>query len=105
MAACLPFSRAHLEVVFPVGGDINDVDVLTLAEFFVTLLAVIDLGRGHPGLAQNVLASLGTLLLVVAKGHNLHTGNIAPTLNGTGATHTQTDEADTYDLELRRDEV
>lgn len=49
-------------MMVPVGGDIHHVDVLALAQRLVAILARINVGGGHAGLAKIFLAVLGTLL-------------------------------------------
>ena len=105
MFAILHGTLGHREVMLPIGCDIDDVDIFTLAKFFISLFARINDGRGHPGLAKDVLAVLSTCLFIVTKSDDLHTWNMTPTLYCTGATHTQTDKAHTNHTELRSHEI
>ena len=97
------FQRAlgHGEVVIPVGGDIDDVNVLALAEFLITLLTAVDGGRGQTCIAEVLLATLSACLHIVAEGNNLHTGDISPTLHSTGTAHAKSHKAHADGSQLR----
>jgi hypothetical protein len=79
-------------VVVPVGSNVNEVDVGTLAKSLVTIGTVVDVGRHQALLAQELVALLGALILIVAKSNNLNTGDTAETDNCTVTTHTKTNE-------------
>ena len=101
MLAVLKGTLGHGEVVVPVGGDIDEVDVRALAEFLIAFLARIDGSRGKAGFAEVGLTVLGTLCLIIAKGHNLHARDERETLYGTRASHAQTHEGHTYSFQFR----
>ena len=79
-------------MVVPVGCYVNEVDVGTLAEFLVTVLAKVDVCGGKAYLLHVALAGFGTTLLIVAESNNLHTGDVAEAVDGTGTAHTETYE-------------
>ena len=85
-------------MVLPVGGDIHEVDVRTLAQRLVALLAIIYGGRSQSVLAQALVLLLCTLLYEVAKSNNLNTRDKAEVLNSTRTTHAKTNETDAYGL-------
>ena len=93
------------EVVFPVGGDVDEVDVLAPAEFFISVLTGVDVGGRHACLAENVLAFLGSAAFVVAEGHHLDAGDVHPAFHRTGPAHAQSDEGHPHDFHLRGGEV
>ena len=87
-------------MVIPVGSNINEVNVCTLADFLITLGTRVDVCGLQTSLAQVVLALLSALCLIVAESYNLNTGDVAEAHNSTGATHTQTYESHAYGLQL-----
>ena len=103
--AVLQRALSHGEVVVPVGGDIDEVDVGALAELLIALLAAIDGGRGKTCIAEILLAAFSTCLHIVAEGNNLHTGDIGPALHSTGTAHAETHEGHTHRLQLRSREL
>ena len=86
----------HGIVVVPVGGDVNQIDVVALADFFITFLTIINIRRFQTYLAQFGLASLCTLLLVIAESYDFHTGDVAETNDGPRTTHAETNECHTH---------
>ena len=88
----------HGEVVEPVGGNIHQIDVIALAKLLVALLAVVDVGCRQTGLAQNLVAGLSTIFLIVAEGHDLRTIDVGPPLNSSGPPHAQTHESHAHDF-------
>ena len=80
----------HNKVVEPVGGDIHQVDVLALAQFLVSVLTVIYIGRGHGCGAQNG----------VAEGHHLGAVDMGKAAHGVGTAHAQSYKSHTHHLEL-----
>ena len=94
----------HEEVVNPVGGDINHVDVVALAKFLVAVFARIDVGRRHRSLFQILLTAFGAFFHIVAESHDLNARNVRPTLHCARSAHTQTDECHAHHVHFRRDE-
>ncbi len=92
-------------MVQPVGSDIHEVYVLALAELLVAVLAIIDVGWWQAGFLQNLVAVLGTILLVVAEGHDLRALYISPALHGSWAAHAKTHESHAHHVHLRCCEV
>ena len=93
---------SHEEVVDPVGGDIDHVDVCALAEFLVAVFARIDFGRWHRSLLQVFLAGFGSLGFVVAESLDFDARDVGPALHGTRSAHTQSDEGHAHHVHLRR---
>ena len=91
----------YQEMVNPVGGDVDHVDICALAELLVAVLTVIDVGGRHRSLLQIAVATLGALLHMVAESLDLNTGNVSPALHGTRSAHTQTDECHAHHVHLR----
>ena len=87
-------------MVVPVGGYINQVDVGTLAELFIALLAGVDVGGSEALFLQILLAAFSTGGHVVAEGNNFHTGDVAEAVNCTGTAHTEADEGHADGLDL-----
>ena len=57
-------------MVLPVGSNVNEVDVRTLAKLLITFLAIVDGSRSEAILAQTLVLLSGTLFLKVAEGYN-----------------------------------
>ena len=100
MLATFQCCFSYEEMVNPVGGDIYHVDVLTFTQFQVSVFARVDVCGGHTCIAKILLASLCTLLLIVAECHDLNTRNVSPTFYGTWSTHTQTHESHANNVEF-----
>ena len=90
--AVLEGALSNGEMVVPVGCYVNEVDVGTLAEFLIAVLAKVDVCGGKAYLLHVALAGFGTTLLIVAESNNLHTGDVAEAVDGTGTAHTETYE-------------
>ena len=93
MLAVFKSALGYGEVVVPVGGYVNEVNVRTLADFFITFLAGIDGSGCQTGFLQISLTGFCTGFFIVAKGYNLYAGDMAETVDGTRATHAQTNES------------
>ena len=89
----------YREVVVPVSSNVNEVDVITLAEFFITLFARINSCRSQTYLAEEILWLFCTFCFIVTKSHNFYTRDVAETHHCPRATHTQTHESNTYCLD------
>ena len=90
----------HGEMVVPVGGHVNEVDVVALAELFVSLGAGVDVGGRKACLAQELLAGFGAGFLIVAEGYNLHAGDVGEALHGAGATHAKAHKGHAHGFEF-----
>jgi len=88
-------------MVVPVGGHVNEVDVVALAEFFVSFFAGVNIGGRKAGLAQELLASFGAGFLIVAESYDLYAGDVGETLDGSGAAHAEAYKANAHNVELR----
>ena len=89
------------EVMQPVCSNINQIYIITFAEFLVSFVTGIDGGFGHGCLLQELLTFICTGLFIITKSHYLRTRNISETLHCSGATHTQTNKTHTDCLQLR----
>ncbi|CDD19977.1 uncharacterized protein BN769_02292 [Prevotella sp. CAG:732] len=98
--AILQGTLCHDGMVLPVGGDIHEVDVRTLAQRLVALLAIIYGGRSQSVLAQALVLLHCTLLLIVAESHHLYARDETEVLHGTRSTHSETHESDAHHLLL-----
>jgi hypothetical protein len=87
-------------VVVPVGSYVNEINVVTLAEFLVTLLTRIDVCRLKTSLTEIILTLFCALCLIVAKSNNFYTRDVAETHYRPRTTHTQTNEGHTHGLQL-----
>ena len=87
----------HQVVMKPVGGDIHQVDVGATAQVLIAILTIIDVCRGHGGFAQDVLAGLGTVTLVVTQRFHLNAGDMGPALHSIRAAHAQPHEGYPHD--------
>ncbi len=90
----------HNKVVEPVGGDIHQVDVLALAQLLVSVLTVIYICRGHGCGAQNGVAGVSALALMVAEGHHLGAVDMGKAAHGVGTAHAQSYKSHAHHLEL-----
>ena len=91
----------HQEVVYPVGGDVDHVDVGALAEFLIAILAIVDVSWRHGSLLQVAVATLGAFLHMVAERLDFDAGNVGPALHGARSAHAQTDECHAHHVHLR----
>ena len=98
--AILESTLGNREMVVPIGSNVNKVNVGTLAEFLITLLAAVDECRGQTCLAQIFLAGFGTTSLIVAQSNNLSARNVSETSYGTRTAHTKTYECYTNNIHL-----
>ena len=99
--AVLQSTLGNGEVMQPVGSDVNQVNVIALAELFIALGARIDGSFRQGSFLEQLLAALGTFLLIVAKSYNLSTGDISEALYSTRTTHAQAHKAHTHNVHLR----
>ena len=100
MLAVLHRQLSHWEMVIPVGSDVNQVDVLALAQLLVALGSTVDIGRLQSLLAEILLRFLSSSLLIITKGNDFYTRNVAETHHRPWTTHSQTHKAHTYCLQL-----
>ena len=93
------------DVVYPVGADIYQVDVIPFAQLLVNL--------GVPGITrrlrelpvgQRLLGCFNILRQDIAKGDDLHSWNIRVSFHGRGAPHTEPYESDPYGVDGRHGE-
>jgi hypothetical protein len=87
-------------VVVPVGSNVYEVDVVTLAKFLITLLTIVDVSGHETSVAEVLLASLCTTFFVVTKSNNLYTRDVSETHNSPRTAHTETYETYAYGFEL-----
>ena len=87
---------SHGEVVVPVGGHIHQVDVRTLAQFLISLLSAVDVGRWKSGITQIFLTCLCPCLYIVTQGHNLYSGDMTEASHGSWSTHAKSHESYPY---------
>ena len=92
-------------MMLPVGSDVNEVDIRTLAKLLISLLAIVNGSRSQSVLAQTLVLLLCTLLNEVAKSNNLNTRDKAEVLNSTRTTHAKTYETNAYGLHLRQSQT
>ena len=89
--------NSHLDVRLPVGADINEVDIVALAKFFICCRTNIFSGsRQSFGFQNATLNLLHILRKEVAQSHNLNAVDISHTVNGVRTTHSKADKADAY---------
>ena len=100
MLAVLHRHLSHREMVIPVGSDVNQVDVLALAQLLVTLGSAVDVGRLQSLLAEILLRFLSSSLLIITKCNDFYTWNVAETHHRPWSTHSQPHKAHTYCLQL-----
>ena len=87
-------------VVAPVRADIDEVEVLLLAERLVGIFrAGVFLGGGHAALGEDGLAFSHTLGDDVAEGGDDGAGNVGQAFHGVSAAHAEADDADADGLE------
>ena len=91
--ALLHGEDCHLYVVLPGGHDVDEVDVVSLAELLPAFLTAVLLGMGTAGLFQDLLSGGGSLGIEVAEGLDLRALDVGETLHCAGASHAQADEA------------
>ena len=84
----------HRNMLEPRRGDVDQVDVLTLAELLPALLAAVGLGTRQAALLEDLLRSLDPLGIEVAQRLDLHAVEVRETADGTRTAHTQPDETD-----------
>ena len=95
MFALLHGVDGHRDVHLPVGADVDEVDVVALAEFHPSFTSGIGNGAGQAFLFKDVgLDFLDTVGLNVAQGDNSHAIDVGHTVDGIGTAHTEADEAD-----------
>ena len=88
----------HRSVTSPVGSDVDEVDVGAVAELLPCLFAPrVSRCLGETSLLEDSLALLYALWMEVADSLNLYTIEVSKAFDGTWTTHTQSDEAHTYD--------
>ena len=105
MLAVLQRTLGHGEMVVPVGGNINQVDISPLTQRLVSRGAAVYLGRRQPCIAKILLAPLGTALLIITERHNLHTGNVREAAHSTRTAHAQSHKTDSHGGKPRRGEA
>ena len=96
------FHRAEGDghVVAPVGADIDEVEVLLLAEVLPGVFgARVSLRGGQAALGQGFLALGHTLGDDVAEGGDGDPGNVGQAFHGVAAAHAETDDADADGLQ------
>ena len=93
------------EVVVPVGSHVNEVDVGALAKFFVAVFAEIDVSGRQVCFFKITLAGFCATFFIVAKGNDLHAGNVAETVHGTGTAHAEAYESHAHRLDFRSGEA
>ena len=87
-------------VMAPVGADIDEVEVLLLAERLVGVFrAGVFLGGGHASLGEDGLAFGHALGDDVAEGGDDGAGNVGQAFHGVPAAHAEADDADADGLE------
>ena len=91
--AMLQGAAGHGEVMDPVSGNVNQVEVVAGTELLIAFLAVLDGGTRHGSLLQGLLAGIGALDLIVAQGYHLNAGDVGPAFHGVAASHAQTHKA------------
>jgi hypothetical protein len=99
MFAVLESAFSHGEMMIPVCSDIDEVNVITLAKLFISLLATIDSSRRKACTTQIFLTSFSTHGLIIAKSHDLHAGDVSETRHCPRATHSKTYEAHSNSVE------
>ena len=88
----------HLSMVSPVGSDVDEVDIVTIAECLPgILLTAIARSLGEASLGEDLLSLLHTLWVEVTEGLDLYPVEVGEALHSTWATHPETDEAYTDD--------
>ena len=93
------------EMVVPIRGNIDEVYVRTGTNCFVALCAVVNVGRSETFLAEILLALLCSFAFVVAKSHNLHTGDVGEAFDSPRSAHAETHKGHTYRFHLGNGET
>jgi ABC-type uncharacterized transport system permease subunit len=71
-------AESYGNMMKPVGSNIDEIYVRSLAELHIAGVAIIDSSFGELCLLQKLLAILSAIFLMVADSYDLHTGNIHP---------------------------
>ena len=89
----------HLGMMLPVGSDVDEIDIVTIAELLPSIFtSAIGSCCGEPCFRKKLLSLLYTLGVQVTKSLDLYTIKVCESLHSTRTTHTKTDESYTYDL-------
>ena len=81
------------EMMVPVGGYVDEVDVRTLAELFVSLFSIVNLCGGKTFFAHVLLAAFSAFFFEVAECNDFHSGNVGKAHYRPRSTHAEADEA------------
>ena len=102
MLAVLHCIEGQGHVMYPVGGDVDEVNVVAVAHLLIGLSrAAVGSGTWTAMLLQNFLACLHTIGLHIAETLYVGTLNLGKALYGTRATHTQANKSHTHHLHGR----
>ncbi len=93
MLAVLHGVNGQRHMVHPVGGDVDQVDIVTLAKLFVSLGAYVLVGRRLACIGQSLLA-LGYIVgLKIAQTFDLDPVDMGETVDGGRTAHAESDES------------
>jgi len=89
----------HLSVMLPVGSDVDEIDIVTIAELLPSIFtSAIGSCCREPCFREELLSLLYTLGVQVTKSLDLYTIKMCESLHSTRTTHPETNEPYTYDL-------
>jgi hypothetical protein len=86
-------------VVIPVSCYVNEVNVGALANFLVTIFAVVDVSGSETSFAEVLLEAFSTGFFVVTKRNDFYTGDVSETHYSPFTAHTETNESNAYSLD------
>lgn len=104
MLAVLHSIESYRYVVVPVCCNVNQVDIVALAQLLVTFRTAVDISCWQTSLLNDIFVyTFSTCFFVVAKCYDLYIQtnifHVSETLYGTWSAHTQTNESNTYGLQ------
>ena len=98
MLAVLHGIDGHRNVLEPRRGNVDQVDVVALAELLPALLAAVRRGGRQPVFREDLLRLLHPVGIEVAKGLDRNAVQVGETLHGARAAHAQADKAHTHGI-------